>query len=84
MGNKAARKFGIVFTLSDRLQTMYTKVINLPAANGDESFEMPIPATYIIDTEGIIVYRFVDADYFKRLEPSEIIRVLKGIKNFDG
>lgn len=78
VGNKVARKFGLVFTLPDEMQSIYRDFgIDLPAANGDESFELPMPATYVIDRSGIIRLAFVDIDYTKRLDPEEIIRTLK-------
>jgi len=39
-----------------------------------------MPATYVIDADGTIVYAFVDADYTIRLEPAEIIEILKTTK----
>lgn len=51
----------------------------LPRYNGDESFELPIPATFVVDRDGKIVYAFVDADYTKRLDPIEIVSILRNI-----
>ena len=77
-GNKVARQFGLVFTLDKELQPLYLRAGNdLPAYNGDESWEIPLPATYVVDRDGTIVYAFVDTDYTKRLEPSEILTAVK-------
>ena len=55
VGNKVARDFGIVFTLPETLRDIYKGFgIDLPASNGDQTFELPVPATYIIDRQGII------------------------------
>lgn len=79
LGNKVARQFGLVFTLTEELRPIYASFgIDIPAYNGDDTFELPFPATYVIDTDGTITYAFVDADYTKRLEPAEIVEVLKG------
>ena len=76
--NKVARKFGLVYSLDEELRPVYQHFgFNIPAHNGDDSYELPIPATYVIDTEGTIVLSFVDADYTRRLEPTEIIGSLK-------
>jgi hypothetical protein len=40
---------------------------------------LPIPATFIIDRSGIVHLAFVDADYTKRLEPAEVVRVVQGL-----
>lgn len=78
VGNVVARQFGLVFAVEDDLRPIYLKGgLDLPAHNGDESWEIPIPATYVVDTDSTIVHAFVEPDYTKRLEPSEIIRAVK-------
>jgi peroxiredoxin len=52
--------------------------INLPFANGDESWELPIPATYILDRNRDVIYASANPDYTERPEPSEILSRLKG------
>jgi len=77
-GNRVAREFGIVFRLPLDLRPIYAGFgIDLPKANGDNTFELPIPATFIIGTDRKIRRAFVDTDYTKRLDPEEIIDVLK-------
>lgn len=81
VGNYVAREFGLVFTVPENIRPIYASFgIDLPASNGDQTFELPIPATYIINTDGAIVYAFVDADYTQRLDPEKIITVLKDLK----
>ncbi len=78
VGNKVARNFGIVFTLPETLRDIYKGFgIDLPASNGDQTFELPVPATYIINRQGIIEYAFVDIDYTQRMEPAMIVEILK-------
>lgn len=80
VGNKVARQFGLVFTLPERLRRLYKQFgADVAAANGDESYELPLAATYVIGVDGFIRYAFVDTDYTKRLEPEEVVRVLKKI-----
>ncbi len=77
-GNEVARAFGLVFELPEALRPIYAKIgIDIPAYNGDESFEIPMPATYIIGRDGEIRYAFVDADYTQRLEPEVIVQELR-------
>jgi peroxiredoxin len=76
-GNQVARKFGIVYPSGDSLRNIYAEFdISLPTINGDETYELPVPAIFIVDRSGIIAYRFVDPDYSKRVDPVEIITVL--------
>jgi peroxiredoxin len=81
VGNKVAREFGLVFSLAEELRPIYASFgIDIPAYNGDDTFELPMPATYVIDTDGTILHAFVDTDYTKRLEPAEIVEILKTTK----
>lgn len=81
-GNHVARKFGIVYQVGDSLRDIYAGFdISLPIINGDETYELPVPATFIIDRSGIIAYRFVDPEYTKRVDPVEIITVLAKLRN---
>ena len=78
VGNRVAREFGLVFTLPEEMRSIYLDFgIDLPGANGDESFELPMPATYVIDKSGIVRLAFVDIDYTRRLDPDDIIDALK-------
>ena len=80
-GNRVARQFGIVYVLSEELRPIFAGFgIDLPAANGDDTFELPIPATYVIDRERKIRMAFVDADYTQRVDPEVVISVLREIK----
>lgn len=78
--NKVARSFGLVFQLPPDLREIYLRLgIDLSVSNGDDSFELPIPATYVIDRGGVIRAVRADADYVKRMEPSDIVTALKSI-----
>ncbi len=80
-GNQLARKFGIVHQVGDSLRDIYGGLdISLPTINGDETYELPVPAIFAIDQSGIIVYRFVDPDYSKRVDPVEIITILAKLR----
>ena len=79
LDNKIAKEYGIVFKLNDQVSTIYNQNFNLNEYNGNESNELPLAATYIINTDGKIVYSFIDADYRNRAEPSELIEVLKNL-----
>jgi len=78
VGNQAAKKFGLVFQLPPDLREVYLSLgIDLPAHNGDQSYELPLPATYVIDRGGTIRAVFADADYVKRMEPTDILATLQ-------
>ncbi len=76
-GNQVARRFGLVYRLSPELQAMYEGIMTkLPGYNGDQSWELPLAATYVVQPDGKISYACVDADWRKRPEPEEILRAL--------
>lgn len=82
VGNRVARDFGLVFKLSDKVQEIYQGFgIDLPGANGDESCELPVPATYIVTRDGIIRFAYINVDYTNRLDPETIIAELKKMKS---
>ena len=76
-GNNVAREYGLVFELPEELRPIYANFgIDVPAHNGDDTFELPVPATFVIDQDGKVRYAFVNADYRQRVEPSEIVAAL--------
>lgn len=76
--NSVARSYGLVFTLDSELRPLYESAgFDIPGHNGNDSFELPIPATFLIDRKGVIRYRFVDSDYRKRAEPQEILEACR-------
>jgi peroxiredoxin len=80
-GNRVAREFGLAFTMPRELREIYPKFgMDVSAANGEDSYELPVPATYVIHGEGTIVLDFVEIDYTKRLAPPLILEALRGIR----
>lgn len=76
-GNQVARKFGLVYRVSPDLQRMYESIMTkLTGYNGDQSWELPLAATYIVSADGIISYARLDADWRHRAEPQEIVQRL--------
>jgi len=76
-GNQVARRFGLVYRLSPELQAMYESIMTkLPGYNGDQSWELPLAATYIVRPDGKIFWSRVDADWRKRPEPGEVLKIL--------
>ena len=76
-GNKVARQFGLTYRVPAQQEAIYRRAfVNLPFTNGDDSWELPIPATYIIDRDGTILYASANEDYSERPEPLDILRIL--------
>ena len=76
-GNRLARQFGLVYCVPEEQQGLYRSTfVNLPFANGDSSWELPIPATFIIDRDGTILFASANEDYADRPEPLEILSAI--------
>ncbi len=74
ISNVVARRFGLVYQLDQELLAAYQKFgIDLVEHNGDDSYELPVPATYVIDRFGVIRHAFVDADHRRRAAPEDLL-----------
>ncbi len=72
--NAVARQFNLVFEMEPSLVAHYESIGRLVnEMNASERWELPVPATYVIDQEGVIRYAFVQLSHRVRAEPSEVI-----------
>jgi len=79
--NEVARKFGLVYRVPEEQQALYRRTfVNLPHANGDDSWELPIPATFIVERDGTIAYASASPDYTERPEPLGVLAMLENSK----
>ena len=76
LNNAVARKFGLVFKLHPKVSDYYRDSFDLRWYNGHDKDELPLAATYLIDSQAVIRYAFLDADYRKRAEPKDILEAL--------
>lgn len=77
-GNVVAKEFGLVFSLAEELRPIYLSFgIDIPSNNDDDSYEIPMPATYVINKNKEIVFAFIDEDYTSRCEPQDILDAIK-------
>ena len=79
-GNKAAHAYGIAYKIPKVIAAQFKGRLDLAKHNGDNSGELPLGATYVVDRGGVIRYAFIDADYRKRAEPSTVLAVLRGLE----
>lgn len=80
-GSKVARQFGLTYRVPAAQEAVYRRAfVNLPFTNGDDSWELPIPATFVID-RGTIVYGSANEDYTERPEPAEILHFLTNLSS---
>jgi len=77
-GNTVARSYGLEMEGDETLRPLYLEWgLDIPQANGDDSWVLPVPATYVIDREGTVRAAHIDKDYTSRMEPEAIIEALR-------
>jgi peroxiredoxin len=76
--NRLARQFGLVYRVPEEEQGLYRSTfVNLPFTNGDDSWELPIPATFVVDRDGTVLFSCANEDYTDRPEPLEMLSVVE-------
>ncbi|MBV8612520.1 MAG: AhpC/TSA family protein [Acetobacteraceae bacterium] len=77
-GNDIAAGFGLRFALPGYLVDLYKQLRNdLPAFNGDASWTLPMPARFVIASDGVIRYAEVNPDYTHRPEPEDMLPAVR-------
>lgn len=78
INNNYAKQLGLVFQMPEDLREVYHSFkIDVPKHNENQDYELPMPATYVVNTDGEIIFDFVPEDYTYRLDPEEILKVLQ-------
>lgn len=73
--NQLAQKVGIDFKLQDFVIPYYENLgIDLLQINQIQNHSLPIPAVYLLDKNGTIMYKFVNANYMERININELIK----------
>jgi peroxiredoxin len=77
-GNVVARQFGLEFVVEEPLRRLMKDFgIDLAEKNGDDSWTLPVPGTFVISKSGRIEYSFASADFTLRADPEEVLAVLQ-------
>ena len=78
--NGVARQFNLVYEMTaENIENYQEKGRDVAAMNGSDRWELPIPATYVIDGDRVIRYAFVDSNHRVRAEPAEVVRIAAGL-----
>jgi peroxiredoxin len=78
VGQKVGRAFGLVYEFTEELKHAYHGFnLDIPARNDTPNeWALPVSATYVIDSDGSIVYAYTDVDYRDRADPRDVLAVL--------
>lgn len=79
LDSQVMRDYNLYFEVPPELSEVYKRAIGLDLAdyNGEGRYVLPVPGTFVIDSRGIIRGAFANTDYTQRMEPSEILTILK-------
>ncbi len=79
---RSGMQFGVLFRAPEPYRALLIGAgIDLAARHGNEGWFIPMPATYVVDQAGIIRYAFVSADFTRRAEPDDIVKMLQSLKD---
>lgn len=80
-GNAVARRYGLAFPLTGEALRISRDVfrVDLPLFNGDDSWTLPVPGTFVLDALGVVRDVFFDPDFRHRVEPAHVLEVLRSL-----
>jgi peroxiredoxin len=72
--NKVAEQYGLVYTVPEFYREYYLSIlVNIPFVNGEKSWRLPLPATYVVARDGKVLFAEAHADFRVRPEPEEAL-----------
>jgi peroxiredoxin len=77
MDNGYALSLNLAIWVGDEIQRMMTGRHDLSEYQGNDSWMLPIPATFVVGQDGRIKARFVDPDYRKRMAIDDLLAALR-------
>jgi len=78
LANRFAVLMGIAYELPVALQNLFSSFgMSLPELNAETGWALPIPATFVVNSNGKIVLADVDPNYTRRLEPDDALAALR-------
>jgi peroxiredoxin len=78
MDNGYALSISLAIYVGDELQTLMGAAgRDLPRYQGNDSWILPIPATFVVAQDGRVVRRFIDPDYRKRMAEDDLLAALR-------
>ncbi|RJP17259.1 MAG: hypothetical protein C4529_14880 [Deltaproteobacteria bacterium] len=81
--SEVLKKYRLWFAVPAEVKALYLEKfgINLEKYNGAGRWELPVPATYVLDKDGIVRAGQADPDYTVRMEPAEVVAAVREIGN---
>ena len=77
MDNGYALSLNLTVWVGAELQKMLQERVNIPSFQGNSSWMLPIPATFVVGRDGLIIARFIDPDYRKRMTITDMLAAMR-------
>ena len=77
MDNGYAMSLGLAIWVGDEMQKIIAERHDLAAYQGNDTWVLPIPATFVVGQDGRIKARFVDPDYRKRMAIDDLLAAMR-------
>ena len=79
--SEVMKKYRLWYAVPAEVKALYLEKfgLNLEKYNGVGRWELPVPATYVLDRDGIVRAGEADPDYTVRMEPSDIVVAIRDI-----
>ena len=79
--NGVAMEFGLMFRVPDDIQPGYVTLdFKLPLFYGNDSWMLPIAATYVVTSDGEIAFAYVNPEYRERFDPEGLLSIVSKLK----
>jgi peroxiredoxin len=79
-GNRVAREYGLVYSVAAPMRALFADFgLDVPSVNGITSWELPVPATFLVTPDSRIRWAYVESDYRLRAEPQRLLQALANI-----
>lgn len=80
-GAEYAKEIGVAFSLPEELREVYANLGgDLEKFNGAGNFDLPVPATFVVDSDGKVAFAHVDVDYTTRANAEDVLSVVRDLK----
>ena len=80
LDNGLALTFGLVHPVTPEFVDVFTKAgTQFPLIYGNDSWFLPLPGTFIVGGDGVIVHAYVNPEFRERLDPERIVELLAGV-----
>ena len=82
--SEIAQAFGIAFRADDKTYNRYLgmKLVDLEKASGYKHHNLPVPAVFIIGTDGVVAFQYVNPNYKVRLAPEVLVAAARAMPDY--